>query len=615
MCGLAFLADPKCTNDILERRMRNALECLVPRGPDAEGFLQNDHLFFGHRRLSIIDLGGSQQPFCSPCGRYTLVFNGEIYNYRELKEDLISKWAFVTHGDTEVLFAGLVLYGESFLSCLNGMWAFIFYDALTGEALLSRDRLGKKPLFYSGKSLTEGFYAASEIPALKCLLPFRPNIDSAGFVDYWRFGFQLGGATAYSEISELDAGCYLKVSAYECGCPEFYEVPVWASDKDSTTLKQGRYEQELYESLQKAVERRLVADVEVGCFLSGGLDSSIVALLASKRGQIRTFSMAFQDKSFDESTYANQIAKILGTKHQTYYFKDPSVEQLEKVILLRIGQPFIDTSILALDQLCFEVAKEVKVALSGDGADELFGGYERYGAARIYAVYRRLPVWIRQQFESSLRYVREGHSHHSSSFLKKLVLFTRLAREFGGSYVAPHLFGKDQLQLLLGWQQLELIGDDSWILSDPVHFMMQRDLQHYLQKDILRKVDAASMHHGLEVRCPFLDPEVIRLAHSRNGFEHRSLFRGKHLLRQVFAKDLPDWLFRRKKHGFVTPVARWFRGALGARLEQLLMEVAHPLNKEYVRVLLKEHCESKDWSSQLWAIYIYLIWLARGGES
>ncbi|MCG8315470.1 MAG: asparagine synthase (glutamine-hydrolyzing) [Pseudomonadales bacterium] len=607
MCGFA-LTFPENSAVNAADNLQRALALIEPRGPDEGHTRILDSGFFGHRRLSIIDLSGSQQPLLSPCQQYLLVFNGEIYNYQTLRKHLEDKWQFRTSGDTEVILAGLVCEGDNFINKLEGMWAFAFFDKEAKQLTLSKDHFGKKPIYYIGNNLSSGFHAASEIPALRTLHPSSANLNHDFFIDYWKYGFFLNNQTAYKEIHAVPPGSVVKVNYSDEITTWNYRQQIIRPVEPLTQIDIPQAITKIRNNLDLAVEKRLIADVEVGCFLSGGVDSSIIAMLASKKQPIKTYSMSFKDQSFDESGFACNIAKKLGTQHYTIPFEDPTVDQLEDVIFNRIGEPFIDTSILALEQLCKAVGKDLKVALSGDGADEIFGGYQRYGAAQIGQLFNKIPQWIRDLILKTAQHVNSSHLHYSHSIAKQFSLFVDLYLQHQHAYVAPRIFSDIQISSLLN----KPIQDKSSPLLhqlDPMLHMMEMDIQHYLNADILRKVDAASMHHSLEVRSPFLDPNVVREAMAIPSKYHRKLSSGKKVLMLCFKNDLPDWLWQRKKHGFVTPVARWFNNELGDRLTELLHDIQHRLNSNFVVDMLMEHRSGNDHSARLWAIYIYLVWL------
>lgn len=610
MCGLAFLYAPEMSSEDAHQRMEAALARITHRGPDGYGLTLQGGAYLGHRRLSIIDLAGGQQPIGDAEKRRWMVFNGEIYNYQQLRVNLSDHWHWRSGGDTEVLLAGLCLQGESFFRHMEGMWALALWDADTGSLLLARDRMGKKPLYYA--SWRNGFAVASELPALRALTPFRWTEDTASTADYLRYGFQLPGTTAYAEAKELPPGHSLRWSQgtgirlhqYWSLAPSVYQ---------GTRVEAAR---ELRNRLQTAVRRRLVADVEIGTFLSGGVDSSLIAALAQQEMDhpLQAFTMGFSDESFDERPYARLAARHIGVRHLEDICPVATHQEVENLIQLHVGQPFADASILPTSEISRLAAKHVKVALSGDGGDELFSGYQRYQARQILRWYTRLPAPLRRLTESAIRLLPEPMAHHSRSLLKKAHLFTHLVQRIDSEspYFSARMFSDHELRGVapdiaqLGHEPPGLLRETA---LDDLPRMMFADALVYLPQDILTKVDRASMAHGLEVRAPFLDRDVVEFAFSLHPHWHRHGLSGKRMLKAAFPNLLPGEIWRRRKQGFGVPVHAWMRGALGEYLAQLLEVNPGPLEPQFVRQMLNEHRQgTRDHGLRLWSLYIYLTW-------
>ena len=613
MCGIALSFSKSICREEQIRMMTHALERMQHRGPDDEGLWQEEDIAIGHRRLSIIDLSASRQPMQDPSGRYILTYNGEIYNYKELRSGLEDKWDFQTEGDTEVLLAGMVTKGVSFLEQLEGMWAFALWDNVAKHLLLSRDRMGKKPLYFH--QTQNEFTCASELPVLACLQNQSWEEDLDSTADYLRYGYYLPGTTAYKNVKEVLPGYVLDWSPGS----EEKQAPYWSL---SLTPFQGDHKQackKLRHLLIRAVERRLVADVEVGAFLSGGVDSSlIVSILTKELGvNLKTFTIGFQERSYDERQYASQVARDCGTDHYSEVLKDWDREKLTNLVLNNVGQPFADSSLLPTALVSSVAASHVKVVLSGDGADELFSGYQRYQARAILRWYTRLPSLLRNGIAKAIRSLPEPMAHHSRSLLKKAHLFQDIVDRFDTEtpYVAPVLYDQTTFTALFpdlaerGHQLYD--APEECDLTD-IQQMMFADIITYLPQDILLKVDRASMACSLESRTPFLDRQVVEFAFSLPGSWHRHGFSGKQMLRNSFEDILPKVIWKRRKQGFSIPVHSWFTEKLGDEFKKLLHISGLHWNKTFVMALLINHRKDvRDNGHRLWSLYIYLLWKSR----
>jgi asparagine synthase (glutamine-hydrolysing) len=610
MCGLAFLLAPALAGAERRRRVERAIERLRHRGPDAQMLAEGTDFAAGHTRLAVIDLTGGHQPRSDPSGRWWLVFNGEIYNYRALHAELAGRWDFRDASDTEVLCAGLVLEGERFIARLDGMWAFAFYDAQERSLLLSRDRLGKKPLYYRAHG--GAFACASELPALKRLLP-EPgwSEDPQGIGDYFRYGFALPGHTCLAGVREVLPAHVLRRARDGRLSEQRYWPP--AAEPWRGSFAQAAHEVREY-LVQAVRKRQLAADVEVGAFLSGGVDSTAVCALAQKNGfgTLRTFTAGFPEPTYDERAAAARVAARLGTRHHAEELSPAQATELAATLPLHIGQPFGDASLVPSTLVAMVAARHVKVVLTGDGGDELFGGYARYVGRLLLQSYRRAPQLLRRAFERAVLATAEPPAHHSGSLLKRLHLFVRLAREPLPRYVAPPALRAEQLARLVPALPMGHAPPVSpWPADeDELREMMLADWLVYLPQDILQKVDRASMSVSLEARCPFLDRELAEFVVRLPWHWHFRGQRGKRLLRAALAREVPEFVWRRRKQGFSAPLAHWFRSGLGQRLQELAESgdcgVVEPVA---VRMLLAEHRSGRHNHDQaLWLAYCYLSW-------
>lgn len=609
MCGVLFAYRPASSAHGLREAADQALDAMRHRGPDEDGLVVRDAWVVGHVRLSILDLAASRQPMSDPTERYWLSFNGEIYNYRTLRKELEPNWTFRTQGDTEVLLAGLILRGEQFLERMEGMWALALWDAQERRLLLSRDPMGKKPLYY--RAHDRSIYVASELPALKRLVGQSLEEDLDSTADYLRYGYYLPGYTAYRGVHEVLPGHSLHWRPEG----EIRQAPYWRLGINGFEGTQADARAALRECFVRSVEKRMVADVEVGAFLSGGVDSSLVVAALGRLGiHPKTFTIGFEEAAYDERAYARRMAEEAQTEHVESVLSALEAESLIRLLREHVGQPFSDSSLLPTAAVSALAASRVKVALSGDGGDELFSGYERYRARTILRWYSRVPGPMRRGIEGMIRGFPEPMAHHSRSLLKKAHLFLDiLARRDGERpYVAPLLYSPGRFANLT--PTLAGRGHTPPALPaecrlDDIQEMMLGDALVYLPQDILLKVDRASMAQSLETRCPFLDKDLVTLAFSCPRPWHRSGWRGKKMLESAFGEWLPKPLWRRRKQGFAVPLHEWFRGDLGQALEALLDSVRHPFDPGYVTTLLEAHRQRRrDHGYRLWNLYVYLLW-------
>lgn len=570
----------------------------------------------GHHRLSIIDLGGSRQPMHHPENTHVLAYNGEIYNYRELRGQLEDRWSFRTRGDTEVLLAGLILEGPDFCRKMEGMWAFALWDRKHRRLLMGRDRMGKKPLYF--QRIPGGLACASELSSLSCITPrWEEDLDSTA--DYFRYGYYLPGTTAYQGVREVLPA---HVATWE---PDggVQQQSYWALNIEPFTGSRTEAIEQLRHAFHKALERRLVADVEVGAFLSGGVDSSLVVSLMShdlgKRP--KTFTIGFSEGSYDERRHAKAVADYCQTDHHVDILDALQPAALEKLVLEHMGQPFADPSLLPTALVSQLAARHVKVALSGDGGDEVFCGYQRYQAQVLLRWYSRLPRIVRNNTERVIRSLPEPMVHHSGSLIKKAHMFIDIAKIRGeeAQYTAPLFYSREDLARVA--PSLQDRGHRPPNLSeqtalDDVHAMMAMDTLVYLPQDILAKVDRATMAYSLEARAPFLDTGVVELAFNLPRTWHRRGLSGKRMLREAFSNRLQENIWKRRKQGFSIPMNQWFRGALGHALRDMLGKQTSLLEGGQLNAMLEAHkAGKKDYGPQLWGAYVYLLWRDNTGYS
>lgn len=553
------------------------------------------------RRLAVIDPDPrSDQPLQTPDRRFTLIFNGEIYNYRQLRGQLDYPWK--TQGDAEVLLAALSVWGTEALEKLNGMFALALWDDQEKTLFLARDRMGQKPLYLSIGRSSIAF--ASELSALDAWPDWEQDIDPESLVDYLRLGTSIAPRTIFTGAHQILPGHFLKVRGIE------------------ETLTQTRYfdpnpppEPDVHRAdaldfkvlVQRAVHRQLVADVPLGVFLSGGIDSSIIAWCARQQGRIQTFSLGFDDPRYDETPFAREVAGHLDTDHHEFRI-GPKVWEDVETIVRAFGEPFADSSAIPTYHLSRETRRHVTVALSGDGGDELFAGYDRYQAIRFPA------GWFRP-LASIGRYLSRGDPKSYRTRLGRFLESAGLC-EAKRYWRYLSLFPDPMILRLLNRERLsdahERLWDELRQTRDRVQTALAIDRVIYLPNDLLAKVDRASMLHALEVRSPFMDHELV---HSVSGLPTRQLLGSgkKSLLREAFASDLPVRVFSRPKTGFAVPIGAWFRGPLKPLLLDQLQSrdsiVRTYLNPHLVQQMIQEHLQDqKDHSQRLYALWVLDIW-------
>jgi asparagine synthase (glutamine-hydrolysing) len=573
MCGIAgifHLTTPKPVDPLRVERMCDAI---AHRGPDGHGIWTAPGVGLGHRRLSIIDVAGSPQPMASSDGRAMLVFNGEIYNYRELREELRSGGAmFHTDGDSEVILAAYQRWGVDCLPRLHGMFAFAIYDLEKRTLLLARDRLGVKPLFMA--PLSDGsLIFGSELKALTAHPLLRREADPLAVEDYLAWGYVPDTRSILKGVEKLPAGHYrlLRHDAPPAAPVQWWDVSFTERRKGSV----ADLEAELLHLLRQAVTSRMVSDVPLGAFLSGGVDSSsVVALMAEASGNpVKTCSIGFDVAALDESSYAQQIAERFHTDHRSRTVSPNDFEDIDQLAAM-FDEPFADASALPTWRVCQLARETVTVALSGDGADEAFAGYRRHifqrGEDRMRSL---LPQSLRGPLFGGLGAIYPKADWAPRPLRAKTTLLSLAASSEAGYARALSVTSPELRDTLYSPDFLALRGD--YRAEQPLEALMQNaparsgldkaqyaDLKFWLPGDILTKVDRASMAVSLEAREPLLDHRLIEFAASLPEAMRTQKGEGKWLMKRTMRRYLPDDILYRQKQGFVTPIAQWFRGPL-----------------------------------------------------
>ncbi|MBA3733320.1 asparagine synthase (glutamine-hydrolyzing) [Patescibacteria group bacterium] len=617
MCGIAGY-----WGEGNEEILSSMVDAVSYRGPDDKGVLIQGGIGMAQRRLSIIDVSSSgHQPMSNEDGTITIVFNGEIYNYENLRSELLLTHDFIGRSDTEVIVHLYEEIGESVFSRLEGMFAIALYDSNKNKLYLARDRMGKKPLYWSISE--NSFLFGSELKVLMKHPAFKKEIDLESLNKYFAYEYIPTPHSIFKNTFKLEPGCFLVWDGKKSEKKIFWEPSFLPKTESFSKSLEA-----LGDTLSSAVKDRLVsADVPIGVFLSGGLDSSTIAYYAAKSGlgKIKTFSIGFKESTFDESVYAREVADFLGTEH---YEKILSIEDGIGIIS-KIGdcldEPMADSSILPTYLLSKFAREYVTVALGGDGSDELFAGYDTITALFFARFYQMIPKFIRTKLIAPvIRMLPTLYSNMSLDF--KLKKFTE---NFEGNknYLnqrwldawsekeRSRLFEKNITEKLKDKNVYEDIdryisGCDSSDFFDQQTLLFER---MYMMDGVLVKVDRASMMNSLEVRAPFLDTRVVNLAnHLPEKFKFKGLER-KFILKRLMNGKLPYNIIYRKKKGFGVPVAEWFRKELKPFLEDYLSEKSiksmELFNYKYIQKILNEHFEGrKDNRKQIWSLLVFAMW-------
>ena len=625
MCGICGVQAVRIEDAVLAR-MNARLE---PRGPDEAGTIRHDGVAIAMRRLCIIDPQGGSQPITNEDRTIWLVQNGEIYNFRELRAELQSRGhRFTSDTDTEVVVHGYEEWGPGVVERLNGMFAFALWDSRTHTWHLARDPYGQKPLYYVHRP---GLFAfGSEPKALLEHPDVRRRLDPAGLASYLVYEYVPSPASLFEGIRKVPPGHRLTVHGDTAQLERWWRPPTHAEalgELPDPPARPADWAAELRRRLGDAVERHLISDVPLGCFLSGGLDSSAVAVLMAERSprRIATFSIGFTEPSFDESHHAETVARLLGTDHHCQMVDAASLLELLPRVAEFMDEPLGDGSVLPTYALARFARSHVTVALSGDGGDELLGGYPTFYADRVASMYRRaVPQPVHHLLERLAGRLPVSHNDMSPDF--KVRQFLRGAslpqdtRHFAwvGSFL-PHELAKllqpDVAAAALAESPYAQVARE--LAAGPERRGLERLLflygRFYLSDDLLVKVDRTTMACGLESRAPFLDAEFARFAAALPPELKVRGSRTKIALRMAFGDVLPPSIVRRPKKGFGMPVGRWLRGPLRPLLEELLapgrLAAQGIFSPEPVAAMVRAHLDgSRDYRKQLWTLIAFQLW-------
>ena len=601
MCGIAGF---NFKNEELIRQMNHSQ---VHRGPDGEGFYTDDSVSLGHRRLAIIDLSEqANQPMHYK--HFTIVFNGEIYNFKEIKTELSQKkHTFVTKSDTEVILHAYEEWGTDCLNHFNGMWAFCIYDKLKQELFIARDRFGIKPLYYYFEN--EQFIFASEIKAIQCHKN-KLSIDRQSLNHYFYQKYVGLGKSIFNEIKKLEESHFLvfNMATKELNISKYYFLE--GEIEKALKLTNSEKEKQIYELIHDAIEKRLISDVPIGSFLSGGLDSSVISsIIAKKHPKFDVFSIGFKEQSFNELDFARSVAEKIGVKH--HYQTLPIDEHFIFDLINKIDEPFGDASLIPTSLLSKITREKVTVSLSGDAGDELFGGYDTYKA---YKIARFIPGFLINFLKLFVNLIPASDKDlHISFKIKKFILdWTKNVQLRHLNWMSQTTTGQRKALLDFGYMpvyEFIKIPNGRSLLS-----VQLNDIHNYLSNDILQKVEVASMLWSLEVRVPFLDYRLVPLVLSLKSGQKINGLTVKYFLKKIAKSLIPRQIIKRKKTGFSVPMSLWFKQS--EKMQEVIKNknyYTHQLlNFEYAQLLLKNHLEAKsDNSRVLWLIFVFNLWFKK----
>lgn len=608
MCGIAGMVDWGTPPDTTTLRAME--QTLAHRGPDESRIWHDQYCGLAHTRLRVIDLSPiAAQPMTTAEGNLEIVFNGEIYNFKELRKQLEALGhLFTSQSDTEVVLRGYEEWGEDVFAKLRGMFALAIWNLANATLVLARDPFGKKPLFFSRNS--HRFAFASELPTFRRVPGLKLSLSTSAYREYLEFGYVQGPRTILNEVEQMTPGHVATLS--RGGLSSRPYSTLLQRQRAFDDIKVPATEDSLDELLHDAVARRLVSDVPLGCFLSGGIDSSLIAAHAQQcvEGRLRTFTVAFKDSAMDESRWANAVARHLGTDHHEVCIKPESITGEFESILTNLPEPLGDDSYVPTFIISRATRREVTVALSGDGGDELFCGYSKYRQFNAAQRVRRfVPAFAMNAAASLLQ------RHGSDQLSKTLAALSALDAQSSARWLST-LWKGDEVQVLLeprfGNESHRDFFSAAWERNTGVpsleRFMLV-DLETYLPGDILTKVDRASMAHGLEVRSPFLDDDLVSAV-----LRFRARARpGKPILQSLLARRVPPGLLKRPKQGFGMPINEWYRGPLRSVLERYTaperVRARGLLDPAAVQQFVAAHLSgNRNYGRKLHALVAFEIW-------
>lgn len=573
MCGILGYISTKTTCNPVNFKM--ALDAMSLRGPDAVGIFQDQSILLGHRRLSIIDTSeGANQPIKDSGNRYVLVFNGEIFNFQQLRETKLSGFniSFSTHSDSEVLLYLLIHYGQSCLNWLSGFFAFAFYDTVSQTTLIARDRYGKKPLIYYQDD--HQFIFGSEMKSIIPLMPVK-TINKESLFLFFQFNYIPPRRNILEGVNKLSPGHSISIGPEGVAISSYYQIKL--SNGTTAPVSYEDAKQQLHQLMHQSVQDRLISDVPLGAFLSGGIDSSVVVATAAKyTDQLRTFSIGYKDNPlFDESKYANLVAKKYNTDHEVFYLSERDYKEEILNVLDYLDEPFADSSCIPQYILCKKTKPKVTVALSGDGGDEVFAGYNKHRAEWMFRN-NPLMAFVAKAASPILKQLPQNKNSKIGNLTRKMVKLANGARLSDPERYIQwcSILGGTEVKSLFRSSFLDNIREQliqaehhfysSNIKSQDFNEILLSDMQLVLPGDMLYKVDMMSMANSLEVRSPFLDYRIVDFAFQLPASYKIDHQLNKRIVQDTFRNDLPAELYNRSKQGFEIPLLKWFREDLNS---------------------------------------------------
>lgn len=624
MCGInGYISFNNKSENELRQQISLMNDLIIHRGPDDDGiFIYKDGktaLAMGMRRLSIIDLSTGKQPIYSENRQIVIVFNGEIYNYQSLRNDLISKGVkFRTHSDTEVILKLYEYEGVQAFKKLDGMFAFSIYDKTKNKVFMARDFFGEKPLYYS--KTEEGFIWASELKSIINTRIEKPGISKSGLNLYFRLTYIPAPFTIYDTIFKLEPNHYLE---FDLNSDSFKTQTISTTDRPiKKEVSFDKAKNKVKELVQDSVISRSVSDVPIGTFLSGGVDSSIVSLCLSqmKNEKINTFSIGFEKKGFDESDKARTVAKMIGSNHHEFILNEKDLESHVSSILLNFDEPFADSSSLPSYLVAHKTSQHVKVALTGDGGDEVFGGYNKYYMGKINQKYTQI---VSEKAHCIIKKISNPFLHPKDDSrglqfkLKRLLqaidysenyYWDIISLGFSGNTLSGFLLPEFLENQPFSFYKTKVGLTEVNSLSDFRHI----DKHVSLEGDMLVKVDRSSMLTSLECRAPFLNQTLWNFT---NSLPEHYLIKGwdkKHILKAAFKDQFPEGFLNKSKSGFGVPVGDWLRSSLRKQLQDFTKEAFLKeqgiFHIKAIQNLVQDHFNGKDHTFMVWSFYCFQNW-------
>lgn len=599
------------------------LEQLSPRGPDAKGKFTDHYINLGHSRLSIIDLKErSNQPFFDKQTGNILIFNGEIYNFKEIKKNLIEqkRCLFSTSSDTEVVLKSYAYYGLDCFEKFDGMFAIAIWDSKQSKLILARDRFGEKPLFYSlfSHNSKKEISFASDLNSLKHSPKFNNEINKKSLKSYLINNYVNNSECFYNNSFNVEPGTILIFQNNKVVKKKYFEIKNFFKKKNN--YRKFDYE-EFDEVLTQSIKSRLVSDVDIGVFLSGGLDSSLIASIIKKQNiNFKSFTLGFEEPSFDESDKAEYMSNYLDIKNEKFLINESNLDNIDKIIM-GFGEPLADTSIIPTFLLSEFASKQVKVCLGGDGGDELFFGYDTYTASKSFDILKKYKLDF---ILKNLKFLKDILPSHKTKInysyaIKKFID----ASNYKNENFFIHEFWRTindnkSLSNILNknlFDEIKNIEIDHYDIDETQMDINSHrnmcDFKYFLERDILVKSDRCSMANSLELRSPFLSYDLFEYMSNLDPKEKFNSFNKKKILKKVAKKYIPEKLIRQKKRGFNAPVSQWINKKFGNYFKDLLYSdsLKKIFNTSQIELMLKENKERKDNGNQLFNIFCLAIWI------